>query len=128
MKYLMLFVLGSFSGSNEIYKRHIQVCSSTQAIDRKWNLYLRDNNTFTYVIKTIDSKLIKQNKQEVLSGKWSKLSDTLCLKPINAFDINRNTLQQKEYLFIIKDGKLFPVEIEADVVGNTVIVLDFLEK
>lgn len=128
MKYLALFVLSSFSGSNEVYKRHIQVCSSTQAIDKKWDLYLRDNNTFTYVIKTIDSKLVRQNKQDVLSGKWSKLNNTLRLKPINAFDVNRNTLQQKEYLFIIKDGKLFPVEIEAEVVGNTVIVLDFLEK
>ncbi|CAN5598381.1 hypothetical protein BH10BAC2_BH10BAC2_32210 [soil metagenome] len=66
MKSILLLLLGNFFNSNEFYKRHIQICSSTYAIDKKWNLNLKDNNSFTYTIETIDSKLNKNNKQEVL--------------------------------------------------------------
>ncbi|CAN5598315.1 hypothetical protein BH10BAC2_BH10BAC2_32200 [soil metagenome] len=61
-------------------------------------------------------------------GKWLKLNDTLYLTPVNDFDKKRKELQQTKYLFIIKDGKLFPVALEAAVVGNIVMALDFLEN
>ncbi|MEP7318977.1 MAG: hypothetical protein ABI921_09545 [Panacibacter sp.] len=120
------FFLLCFKNDDETYQRHIQLCSVTNAVDRKWQLVLNSNGNFVYAIQTIDTKANPKNSKQSFSGKWNMINDTLNLKVITTD--NKIVVLQQQIQFIKKDERFFPVNEKANVLNGFVMELDFLEK
>ncbi|MDP4264025.1 MAG: hypothetical protein Q8941_15965 [Bacteroidota bacterium] len=123
---LLTFIFVSFKNADEIYTRHIQVCSAINAVDRKWELVLNSKGGFAYTIKTIDTKVINKSSQQVLWGNWTLVGDTLQLK-VSTSD-SKIKLKENELLFIKKEEKLFPLNEKGNFISGFIIELDFLAK
>lgn len=62
------------------YVGHIQSCSGMFAVDRSWNLELKEKGTYFFKIKNADSRYfidLRLNSQ--YSGNWATKNDTLFL-------------------------------------------------
>jgi hypothetical protein len=84
------------------YEGHMQKCSGNFAVDRKWELQLFANNTFTYKVRNADTKKFIDNRiKSFYSGKWVKISDTLILN-----DTLNAMCTDKVLKYIVKDSFL----------------------
>lgn len=122
MKFLLMILC--FSSSQPlpslpgIYYQHSQVCSGSQALDKKWKLDLKKDSSFVYTIQEYTTKNSKDSIYKA-SGSWTISQDTITLKTYT-----------KPYLyqFVIKPDTLLPIGEKEQLSGGFFMKLDYLSK
>ncbi|MBO9633953.1 MAG: copper resistance protein NlpE N-terminal domain-containing protein, partial [Chitinophagaceae bacterium] len=115
----VVFLLMINAGLTGNYHRHIQICTGVFALDREWQLDLRTDGTFTYHIKTTNTKSIKRKTIVTYSGTWQSNNDTLTLL---------ENKKEKELYFRREKDRFIPLNEKPDTLNNFVIFLDYLEN
>lgn len=101
MKFLLIIaLLSTFKSDVEgVYTRHKQLCSVVNAFDKKWELTLKRDSSFLYVIHELYTRT-KLDSTYNAKGTWAIAHDTLTLKTYTAPYL---------FQFVVKDKMLIPI-------------------
>ena len=103
---ILIGIVYPFLGSekNRNYVGHIQYCSGAYAVDRTWNLKLKEKGTYLFKIENVDTKnFIDVRLKSEYSGNWTTKNDTLFLYN----DRVSMELFDSVFLYRMKDSILF---------------------
>ncbi|SFE08916.1 hypothetical protein SAMN05518672_104434 [Chitinophaga sp. CF118] len=120
MKFLVIIALLSvFQPDVEgVYTRHKQLCSVIDAFDKKWELTLRHDSSFIYIIHELYTRNSLDSTYNA-RGTWAIAHDTLTLKTSTSSYL---------FQFVVKDKMLIPIREKEVNRGGFVMKLDCLTR